>query len=158
MRYKKWFPVGIFSFLIPFYISYYPKKLDVKPQVISMQDILSTTIVFTNENAYKIKNLNINLKSSIDADFERGITLQGGPVSFGHFIKEINPSDSKHINTDKRSFIGIYEGAIYKKIRKLSIDVTYSFETPFYYPNIKNEVVSFKGYLKPNGELVYVYN
>lgn len=78
-RYKEWFPFGVLSFLIPFYISYYPDSLEVESKILGRQSTISNAIILTNPNSYSVKNININTIGVLDAVFLRP---NGYPIIF----------------------------------------------------------------------------
>lgn len=147
-----------FSFLLfclSYYISCWPEKLVVSAEILGKRDLISNAIIFSNPNSYSVENISINIKGLVDATYNRGVgktIFNDTKVSTVGFFKKIDSRNSKHMVPHFADF-----GEL-ERLDKCFIYVIYSLETPFYYPNIENEIVSFSGYLKPNGEVVYNYN
>ena len=155
LLYRTLISFGFLTFCISYYISYWPEKLRVSAEILGKRDLISNAIIFSNPNSYSVENVSIKIKGLIDATYNRGVgktIFNDTKVSTVGFFRKIDSRSSKHM-VPHFAELGELE-----KLDKCFIYVIYSLETPFYYPNIENEIVSFSGYLKPNGEVVYIYN
>lgn len=153
--YRALISFGFLTFCLSYYISYWPEKLRVSAEILGKRDLISNAIIFSNPNSYSVENVSIKIKGLIDATYNRGVgktIFNDSKISTVGFFRKINSKGSKHM-VPNFAELGELE-----KLDKCFIHVIYSLETPFYYPNIENEIVSFSGYLKPNGEVVYIYN
>ena len=152
LKYGKLIPFGFIAFCIPFYVSYYPDDLVFTPKLLGQPNVFANAIQINNPNSYMIENINIQLYAETDLITDRYITLSNVSFDESYALVFIKPKRSRHINP---RFIDV--GNV-SKIDRFNFKLTYSFDTPFIYPDVRNEVMSFSGYLNSEGEIIYLEN
>ena len=153
-RYKKWFHFGIFSLFFTFYIKYWPDKIEVSDRLLGEHNKFSNpSIILKNPNSYMIENINVKVDISVSLIGNNGTAvLDNIGVHVNKKIFEIPAKKPSHIVPD------FTQGIRIDIINKCALTVISSFETPFMYPNIENDTVSYTGILKSNGDVEYLPN
>tara|TARA_R110002050_G_scaffold100580_1_gene208151 strand:- start:100903 stop:101511 length:609 start_codon:yes stop_codon:yes gene_type:complete len=154
LKYRKLIPLGLIFFLISSYIIFYPDNIKVENKLLGSEQPLSDALILINTNPYELNVVQIKIKSGMDLKLSNGLVMDGNISESENLFKSIKPKKSKTIKTNDYKI----KGGNIVEIKNAFVQISLSYNTPFMYPNVKNDTFSFIGVLNSNKEIIYLPN